>query len=72
MAFISGIKSLSLVVILAVPGMDVLTTLSIRLLDVGYSQAGNAVVLLIALISFTGTYTVQKVMKTDLAHGIGG
>ncbi|WP_318242087.1 ABC transporter permease [Arthrobacter gallicola] len=72
MAFISGIKSLSLVVILAVPGMDVLTTLSIRLLDVGYSQAGNAVVLLVAAIAFFGTYGVQKIMKTDLAQGIGG
>lgn len=72
MAFISGIKSLSLVVILAVPGMDVLTTLSIRLLDVGYSQAGNAVVLLVALIAFAGTYSVQKIMKTDLAQGMGG
>ncbi|MGO1434742.1 MAG: ABC transporter permease [Canibacter sp.] len=71
MAFISGVKSLSLVIILAVPGMDVLTTLSIRLIDVGYSQAGNAVVLVIAAIAFTGTYTVQKVMKTDLAQGMG-
>ncbi len=72
MAFISGIKSLSLVVILAVPGMDVLTTLSIRLLDIGYSQAGNAVVLLVSAIAFIGTYSVQKVMKTDLAQGMGG
>lgn len=72
MAFISGVKSLSLVVILAVPGMDVLTTLSIRLLDVGYSQAGNAVVLLVAIIAFAGTYSVQKIMKTDLAQGMGG
>lgn len=72
MAFISGIKSLSLVVILAVPGMDVLTTLSIRLLDIGYSQAGNAVVLMVAIIAFIGTYSVQKAMKTDLAQGMGG
>jgi len=72
MAFISGVKSLSLVIILAVPGMDLLTTLSIRLLDIGYSQAGNAVVLLVAAIAFIGTYSVQKVMKTDLAQGIGG
>ena len=72
MAFISGFKSLSLVIILAVPGMDVLTTLSIRLLDFGYLQAGNGVVLVIAAISFLGTYTVQKIMKTDLAQGLGG
>ncbi|MGO1538906.1 MAG: ABC transporter permease [Leucobacter sp.] len=72
MGFISGIKSLSLVIILAVPGMEVLTTLSIRLIDVGYSHAGNAVVLFVAAIAFIGTYTVQKTMKTDLAQGMGG
>ena len=72
MAFISGIKSLSLVIILAVPGMDVLTTLGIRLIDFSYTQAGNAVVLFVAAIAFVGTYSVQKIMKTDLAQGIGG
>jgi iron(III) transport system permease protein len=71
MAFISGIKSLSLVVILAVPGMDVLTTLSIRLLDVGYTQPGNGVVLVVSAIAFLGTYSVQKLMKTDLSRGLG-
>ncbi|WP_309066904.1 ABC transporter permease [Microbacterium sp.] len=71
MAFISGIKSLSLVIILTVPGLDVLTTLSIRLLDLGYSQAGNGVVLIVSALAFAGTYTVQKVMKTDLSRGLG-
>lgn len=71
MSFISGIKSLSLVVELAVPGLDVLTTLSIRLLDVGYTQAGNGVVLVVSAVAFLGTYTVQKLMKTDLARGLG-
>lgn len=71
MAFISGIKSLSLVIILTVPGLDVLTTLSIRLLDLGYAQAGNGVVLIVSALAFAGTYTVQKVMKTDLSRGLG-
>lgn len=72
MAFISGVKSLSLVIILAVPGMDLLTTLSIRLIDVGQMQIGHGVVLLVALIAFVGTYSVQKLTKTDLSSGIGG
>lgn len=72
MGFISGVKSLSLVVILAVPGMDVLTTLSIRMLDIGYSQAGNAIVLLVSAVAFIGTYSVQKFMKTNLSQGLGG
>lgn len=71
MAFISGIKSLSLVIILTVPGLDVLTTLSIRLIDLGYAQAGNGVVLIVSALAFAGTYTVQKVMKTDLSRGLG-
>ncbi|MBS3180584.1 MULTISPECIES: ABC transporter permease [unclassified Pseudoclavibacter] len=72
MSFISGVKSLSLVVILAVPGLEVLTTLSIRLLDVGYTQAGNGVVLVVSALAFFGTYAVQKIMKTDLSRGLGG
>lgn len=72
MPFISGIKSLSLVVILAVPGTDVLTTLAIRLVDFGYTQAANGVVLIVALIAFVGTYSIQKLLKTDLASGLEG
>lgn len=72
MPFIAGIRSLSLVIILAVPGMDVLTTLAIRLVDYGYSQAANGIVLIVSAIAFFGTYTIQKLMKTDLGQGLGG
>ena len=41
--FISGIKGLSLFVMLAVPSTDVLTTFSMRLVDYHYTQAANAV-----------------------------
>lgn len=70
--FISGIKSLSLVIILAVPGTDVLTTLAVRLIDFGYTQAANGVVLIVSAIAFFGTYAIQKLMKTDLSSGLGG
>ena len=56
---------------LTVPGLDVLTTLSIRLLDMGYTQSGNGVVLIVSALAFAGTYTVQKIMKTDLSRGLG-
>lgn len=72
MPFISGIKSLSLVVILAVPGGDVLTTLAIRLVDFGYTQSANGVVLIVAAVAFLGTYSIQKLLKTDLASGLEG
>lgn len=70
--FISGIKGLSLFVMLAVPSTDVLTTFSLRLVDYHYTQAANAVVLIIAAIAYFGTLTAQKLTGTNLAEGLGG
>ncbi|PND21809.1 ABC transporter permease [Ensifer sp. MMN_5] len=69
--FISGIKGLSLFVILAVPSTDVLTTYSLRLVDYHYTQAANAVVLIIASIAYGGTLIAQKLTRTNLAEGLG-
>lgn len=70
--FISGVKGLSLVVILAVPGTNVLTTYSLQLVDYGYDQAANAAVLMVAAIAFFGTLLGQKLTKSNLAEGLGG
>jgi iron(III) transport system permease protein len=70
--FISGIRGLSLFVILAVPGTDVLTTFSLRLLDYNYTQAANSVVLIISALAYFGTLAVQKLTKTNLADGLEG
>src|SRR5690625_1218757 len=70
--FISGIKGLSLVVLLATPGTDVLATYSLNLVDYGYDQAANAVVLMIAILALTGTLLGQKLTKSNLAEGLGG
>ncbi|WP_439630745.1 ABC transporter permease [Shinella sp.] len=69
--FISGIKGLSLVVVLAVPGTDLLTTYAIRLVDYGYSQAANAVVVMLCVVAFAGTMLVQKIGKANLSDGMG-
>jgi len=69
--FISGIKGLSLFVILAVPATDVLTTFSLRLVDYNYTQAANAVVLIIAGLAYGGTVLAQKLTRTNLAEGLG-
>jgi iron(III) transport system permease protein len=69
--FISGIKGLSLFVVLAVPSTDVLTTFSLRLVDYHYTQAANAVVLIIAGIAYLGALLGQKLTKTNLAQGMG-
>lgn len=70
--FIAGVRSLSLVVILTVPGMDVLTTFALKLVEFGFTQAANGVVLIVSAIAFGGTYAIQRTMKTDLGRGLGG
>lgn len=68
--FISGIKGVSLFIILAIPASDVLTTYSLRLIDYNYEQAANAVVLMIALVSWGGTVLIQRISGTGLAQGL--
>ncbi len=68
--FISGIKGVSLFVILAIPATDVLTTYSLRLIDYNYDQAANAVVLMIALVAWLGTVFIQRISGTGLAQGL--
>lgn len=70
--FISGLKELSIVIMLTTTGTQLLTTLSINLVDYGYTQLANAVVLMIALVSFTMTYLTQRLTKSSLASGLGG
>jgi len=70
--FISGVRGLSIVVILAVPSTDLLTTYSLRLVDYNYTQAANGVVLIICAISYFGTLAAQRLTKTNLAEGLGG
>lgn len=70
--FISGLKELSIVIMLTTSGTQLLTTLSIGLIEYGYTQLANGVVLIIALLSFTMTYLAQRLTKSSLASGIGG
>jgi iron(III) transport system permease protein len=70
--FISGLKELSIVVMLATAGTQLLTTLSITLIDYAYVQQANAVVLVIALVSFIATYGLQKLTRSNLSSGLGG
>ncbi|MFI7005488.1 ABC transporter permease [Streptomyces sp. NPDC050145] len=70
--FISGLKELSIVIMLTTSGTELLTTLSINLVDYAYDQMANAVVLVIALVSFLATYLTQRLTKTNLSSGLGG
>lgn len=71
LAFVQGMKELSLVIMLAVPGMEVLTTLSIRYIDNALHQMSNGIILIIVVITFSLTLVLQRVMGTNLAQGVG-
>jgi iron(III) transport system permease protein len=45
---------------------------AIKLVEYGYTQAANGVVLIVSAVAFGGTYAIQKTMKTDLGRGLGG
>ena len=70
--FVSGLKELSIVIMLTTTGTQLLTTLSITLVDYAYTQLANAVVLMIGLVSFLMTYLMQKLTRSSLASGLGG
>jgi iron(III) transport system permease protein len=72
LAFVQGMKELSLVIMLAIPGLEVLTTLSIRYTDNALMQMSNGVILIIALLTFTLTAIAQRLTNTSFAQGIGG
>ncbi len=69
--FISGVQGLSLVIVLATPGTQLLTTLSVTLIDFGYTHAANAVVVIICAIALLGTWAAQRLFRTSLAQGLG-
>jgi len=70
--FISGMKEQSLVIMLATPGTEVLTTQVLRFVDYGYSQLANAVVLAIVGIVFAFTFILEKLTGSNLASGVSG
>ncbi|MCW4466551.1 iron ABC transporter permease [Glutamicibacter sp. MNS18] len=70
--FISGVQGLSLVIILATPGTQLLTTLSMTLIDFGYTHAANAVVVVICAIALLGSWATQRLFRSNLAAGLGG
>ncbi|MFY9262077.1 MAG: iron ABC transporter permease [Actinomycetaceae bacterium] len=69
--FISGVQSLSLVIVLATPGTEMMTTLNMFLIDSGYDQAANAVTVVICVMTLFLTWLSRKLFKADLASGMG-
>ena len=69
--FISGVQGLSLVMVLATPGTQLMTTMSMNLIDSGYDQAANAVTVVICALALVGTWAARKLFKDDLSSGMG-
>ncbi len=68
--FISGMKELSLIIMLATPGTELLTTQVLRYNDYAYEQLANATVLVIVALIFVLTLTVQRVTGSGLTAGL--
>jgi iron(III) transport system permease protein len=70
--FISGMKELSLVVMLVTPGTELLTTQSLRFLDYGHTQLANATVLIIGFVVMSFVALLQRLTGNNIASGMGG
>lgn len=70
--FISGMKELSLVVMLVTPGTETLTTQSLRFLDMGSPHLANATILIVGLVVMVAVLLVQRLAKINIANGLGG
>lgn len=70
--FISGMKELTLVIFLATPGTELMTTQVLRYLDYGYNQLANAVTMVIIFVIMILTLLLQKVTGSSLASGLRG
>lgn len=70
--FITGMKEQSLVIMLATPGTELLTTQVLRYIDYGYTQLADATMLIIVVLIFVFTFGLEKLTGGNLTAGFGG
>ena len=70
--FISAMRELSLVVLLVTPGTRLATTITLKFTDRGWYPYTNGIMVLIVCAILGATIISRRLMKTDLAKGIGG
>ncbi|MCK9547558.1 MAG: iron ABC transporter permease [Sphaerochaeta sp.] len=70
--FISGMKELTLVIFLATPGIELMTTQVLRYIDYGYTQLANAVTVVIIFVIMILTLLLQKVTGSGITSGLRG
>ena len=69
---ITSMRELSLYILLVTPANRVLTTLTYRYIEVGYTQFSNAMTVLLTLLVVVLTYAINAWQKTDIGAGLGG
>ncbi len=70
--FISGMKELVLVIFLATPGLEMMTTQVLRYIDYGYTQMANAVTVVIVFVILILTLLLQKITGSGITSGLKG
>ena len=70
--FISVTRELSLLILLVTPATQLATTITLRYTDRGWYPYTNGMVLLLVIIVIASTVISRRLMKTDLAKGLGG
>lgn len=70
--FISGMKELSLVVMLVTPGTELMSTWIVRMLDEAQVQLANGATLIVILIIVVTMTILQRVTRVSLGASVGG
>lgn len=70
LSFISTMRELSLIVLIVTPANKVLTTMLFRYTEGGYHQYGDAITMLLVVLSMGGTLLIKKFQGKDLAKGV--
>ncbi len=70
--FISVTRELSLLILLVTPATQLAATITLRYTDRGWYPYTNGMVLLLIVIVISATMLSRRLMKTDLAKGLGG
>ncbi|MDX9799923.1 MAG: iron ABC transporter permease [Spirochaetia bacterium] len=70
LSFITTMRELSLIVLLVTPSNKVLTTMVMRYTEGGYHQYGNAITMLVVVLSMSGTILIKLSQGKDLAKGV--
>jgi len=70
--FISVTRELSLLILLVTPSTQLATTITLRYTDRGWYPYTNGMVLMLVILVIATTVISRRLLKTDLAKGLGG